>query len=177
MRLIKRSLRGRTFLLQFQEIMAEFGHEIPWLEPLHSLKFSTNATYFRDKLLRGLNCEEEEIVPFQLITSDESMEYVGGMLYFPKSPERFKDKANQCVEEVLSARGYCYTSCLQIRDVFQKKGYGSKLMKKALHVISADFGQVWGVVSDLKTARFYENLGAKIQSPLENKDRLWIVSW
>ena len=70
MQLISRSLRGRTFLIQFIEIMREFGAEIPWLEPLQNIAYATNAAYVRDRLLRAFSCHDpSEVTPYQFVTA------------------------------------------------------------------------------------------------------------
>src|SRR3989344_7969748 len=115
MQLISRSLRGRTFLIQFIEIMREFGAEIPWLEPLQNIAYATNAAYVRDRLLRAFSCHDpSEVTPYQFVTADESREYVGGILHFTKTPEVFIDRSNQEIAERLTQEDFHYISCLQV---------------------------------------------------------------
>jgi GNAT superfamily N-acetyltransferase len=178
MQLVTRSLRGRSFLLQFLEIMQEFGHEIPWLEPLRNIHYSTNATYFRDHVLKGLGCKEpEDIVPFQLVTTDPSREYLGGILHFPRTPDRFRDRRNQALLEQLTHERYSFFTCLQVRSVIRGHGYGNEIMRKALKAILAAHGKVLGVASNPDLLSWYASLGAKIRSPRENRDNLWIITW
>lgn len=177
MRLVKRSIRSRAFLLQHLQIMEEFGAEIPWLDPLKGIYFSTNSTYFRDQFLRRLGCEEEAIVPYQLVTSDRSREFVGGILYFPSSPEHFVDPANIEIQERLTAEHYRFISCLQVRNPFRGQGIGKLLFRRAMAAIFRKHGSVWGVVSNPALIRYYASLGARLQSPKDNKDRLWIITF
>jgi GNAT superfamily N-acetyltransferase len=177
MRLVERSIRSRAFLLQYLQIMEEFGEEIPWLQPLKPISFSTNPNYFRDQFLRRLGCEEEEIVPYQLVMSDVPREFVGGILYFPRSPEGFKDRNNQEILERIDSEGYRFISCLQVRDVFRGQGYGATIMQRALGAILEEHKKIWGVVSNPSLLPWYASMGAKVLSPAENKDELWVVSF
>lgn len=178
MQLTARSLKGRAFLLQFTQIMSEFGREIPWLEPLKTIAFSTNSTYFRDRFLCSLGCKEaEDVTPWQFVSSDESREYFGGILCFAHSPEKFRDRANQETLELLNHARYRFVSCLQVRDVLRGQGHGNELMKRALRAILARHEKVWGVASNFRLLPWYTSLGAKVHSPWVNRDNLWIVSW
>lgn len=176
MRLITRSLSGRAFLLQFLEIMAEFGGEIPWLEPLQPIRFSTNGTWFRDQLLRALRQEEERIVPLQFVTSDRPGDFVGGMLHFPVSPEQFRDRENREIQERLTHQGASFISCLQVRDVCRGQGHGRDLLERSLQVLLRSHGRVWGVVSKPSLVTWYASFGFRLCSPRENEDKLWILT-
>ncbi|MFA6042412.1 MAG: hypothetical protein WCV85_05390 [Patescibacteria group bacterium] len=171
------SLRSRAFVIQFFALMAEFGHEIPWLQPLQGLQYATNREHFRDQLLQRLCRHDEEIVPLQLLTPDRSRTFVGSILHFPRSPEVFQDPKNRQIAAALNEQGYQYISCLQIRDVHRQSGHGNVLMRRVLRSIRKEQGQVWGVVSQLPILAWYKNLGATVHSSFENQDNLWIVSW
>ncbi len=177
MKLVQRSLSGRSFLLQFFQIMEEFGDKIPWLENLKPISYSTNPNYFKDQFLRRLGCDEEEIIPFQFVSDDESREYIGGLLHFPKSPENFLDSSNIEISEELASKGYRYISCLQVRRDLQRHGHGSTASLMALMEIRKTHSEFWGIASKAKTRQYYESLGATTLSPLENKDGLWIMTW
>lgn len=177
MQLVHQGLRSRSFLLQFFAIMEEFGDEIPWLDGLRGLTWSTNATFFRDHILRRLGCEEEGIVPYQFVTPDQQREFVGGVVHFTRSPENFRDRRNIEVMERLVTEGYHYISCLQVRSPFRGVGVGDTLMRRALRSIQASHSRVWGVVSHPELIPWYVGLGATVQSPRDNRDKLWIISW
>lgn len=177
MRLVQRSITGRTFLVQFISVMQEFGREIPWLEPLEGLEFITNAVRFRDKLLLGLGVEEEEIISQQFLTSGRDREYFGGIIRFTRPIENFRDTRNLETQEKLTSSGFQYISCLQVRDIKRGQGYGSVLMKKALDTMKGEVGSVWGVTSRPELLPWYQRLGGQLLSPLENKDGLWLVAW
>ena len=178
MQLISRSLRGRTFLIQFIEIMREFGAEIPWLEPLQNVAYATNAVYVRDRLLRAFGCQDSsEVTPYQFVTSDESREYVGGIVHFAQTPEVFVDRENQGIAEHLAHEDFHYISCLQVRGVWRGQGQGSELMRRALAAILRTHPRVWGVASSFQLLPWYASFGGRIWSPRHNADNLWIVSW
>ena len=177
MLLVRQSLRGRAFLAQFFEVMAEFGHEIPWLQPLRGLQYSTNREYFRDQILHALSRDDEEVIPMQLVSPDPARVYVGGLIYFPHSPERFTDPCNRLIAGSLAEQNYHYVSCLQVRAGERAHGYGPQLFLRALKVIRASHGKFWGVISTLAHVRGYIGLGGRLESPLENNDNLWIISW
>lgn len=170
-------LRSRSFLLQHLEVMNEFGEIIPWLEPLKSITYSTNATHFRDRFLEHLGCNEEEIIPYQLTFSNNSREYIGGIWHFPNSPEKFKDKSNNETAEKLNHENYRYISCLQVREPLRKTGHGKQILTSVLNEILNTHGKVWAVVSNPELLPWYTSLGAKIESPTKNSDNLWIISW
>lgn len=178
MYLVKRDLAGRAFLLQFFQIMEEFGDEIPWLEPLKTIQFSTNGVYFRDQFIKLLRLrEEQDITAFQFITMERGREFIGGFVHFSRSPESFQDRKNSEICEVLNYQGYSFVSCLQIRDCYHGEGLGDLLMKKALPAIIGTHGRVWGVVSRPGLVRWYKSLGATVLSDPQNRDNLWIISW
>ncbi|MDO8183778.1 MAG: hypothetical protein Q7T49_02230 [bacterium] len=177
MQLIARSLTSRSFLIQFSEVMQEFGREIPWLEDLQTIRFWTNTAKFRSQLLKTCRCEDGEITPYQFIIPGEAREYAGGVIHFSRSPENFRDRANQGILERFEAEDYHFISCLQVRDVFRGQNYGRRMMARALKTVGTKYPNLWGVVSDHKLIQWYQQLGAKLISPLDNQDRLWIVSW
>ena len=177
MEVVQVDVRSRAFVLQFFEIMREFDSEIPWLHRLKGITYATNPTYFRDQLLLRLGCDEGEIVPYQLLDSAESKEFIGGLLHFPLSPERFQDKTNQAVLEQLAYEQYRYISCLQIRHGFRKYGYGNIVMRATLDSILEHYKKVWGVISDPQLLAWYVSLGGCMLSPWVNADKLWIIAW
>ena len=170
-------IRSRSFLLQHMEVMNEFGEIIPWLEPLKSVTYSTNATYFRDRFLEHLGCDEEEVIPYQLTFSDDSKDYIGGIWHFPKSPENFKDRRNHDIAEKLNNEKHRYISCLQVRGPLRGTGHGREIMTGVLNEILNTHGKVWAVISNPELLPWYTSLGAKTHSPKENDDKLWIISW
>ncbi|HEY4493128.1 MAG TPA: GNAT family N-acetyltransferase [Candidatus Paceibacterota bacterium] len=157
--------------------MKEFGKIIPWLAPLRSIAYSTNARYFRDTFLSEFNCDEEDIIPYQLTDNDPGEDFIGGIWHFPKSPEKFIDSRNCEVAERLAFERYRYISCLHVRDVRRGKGSGRLIMRSALDSILKNHGSVWGVVSERDLVPWYQTLGAEVLSARQNKDNLWIVSW
>lgn len=181
MRLVERGLRSRAFLIQFGQIMGEFGEEIPWLHPLKGIEYATNASWFRDRFLRTLQCSDDSLVtPFQFVASDASCEYFGGMMHFAQSPERFRSKENVEVSEFLVDSGFHYISCLQVRDVRRGFGYGCDLMRRAIRTIKHRYGCVWGVVSSQWILDWHLSLdlGARAySSPSTNREGLGILSW
>lgn len=178
MHLVKRRLAGRAFLLQFMELMREFGQVIPWLEPLRTVGYYTNGVYFRDSIMRSLDCREpDEVTPYQFVTSDVSREYIGGILHFARSPEVFVDCGNQALMEQLVAEGFQYITCLQVRNVLRGQGHGTAIMRRALKSILATHNKVWGAVSNPRLLPWYAHLGAHVRSGTHNEDKLWIVSW
>ncbi len=169
--------RGRRFPIQFFEIMREFGDTIPWLRGLNELKYATDGEYFHDELMRKTKQNGAPIVPYQLTDSDDAHTYLGGIIYFPKSPETLTDPHNLETAERLADEGASFISCLQVRDVKRGTGNGRVIMERALRAIRHKHGSVWGVVSDQRLINWYKSLGAEILSPPENKDQLWIVHW
>jgi hypothetical protein len=178
MLLVSQSLRSRAFLMQFIEVLQEFGGVIPWLDPLRSLRYITNTAHFRDKFLLSVCCKDEsEIKPLQLVSSDRSHEYVGGIIHLAHSPEIFTDSRNQGMSELLAHEGYQFMTCLQVRTDRRNRGHGFDLFSRALRTILENHEKVWGVVSDPKLLSWYSSLGGEIRSPLDNQDCLWILSW
>ena len=178
MQLVQSELTDRGFHIQFADVMREFGTVIPWLDPLRKVEFSTNPDYFRDKVLKGLRCRDEsDITPLQLVTSDERREYVGGIIRLAHSPEKFVDSRNQELFERFSTQGYQFISCLQIRKDLRGGRLGPALMRDACDLFLKVYGKFWGVVSDFRLIQYYISIGAHLDSPLDNADRLWIVSW
>ncbi len=177
MRLQPVSLRGRRFLIQFHELMTEFGGVIPWLDGLDELRFATNGAWFEDRLLRRLGQRNGFITPYQFVDGNEARTYVGGILFFGQSPEILRDPRNVEIAERITSEGTRFISCLQVREVRRSDGVGGTMMSRAVRAIQQEHGAVWGVVSDPRLLPWYASLGAKTPSPLDNKDRLWIVHW
>jgi len=177
MRLQSVGLRGRRFLVQFYEIMREFGRVIPWLDGVEDIRFATNGAYFRDGILRRTRQRDGDITPYQFVESDDGRTFIGGMLHFTHSPERLADARNREVAERLTAEGASFISCLQIRPSLRAAGVGTSMMRRALRAILVDKGAVWGVVSNPHMREWYRSLGARTPSPIENRDGLWIVHW
>ncbi|MFA4845967.1 MAG: GNAT family N-acetyltransferase [Patescibacteria group bacterium] len=177
MQLQQVSLRGRRFLIQFGEIIREFGGVIPWLDGIENLGYATNGVYFRDQLLRRLGQEEEGVTAYQFVLSGSGRKFLGGLLQFQRTPERFKDSRNNDSVSRLVYRGSTFISCLQVRPTHRGDGVGDELMRRTLKTLLREKGSVWGVVSDPRLLSWYKTLGARILSPLENQDGLWIVHW
>jgi GNAT superfamily N-acetyltransferase len=155
----------------------EFGQIIPWLEGLDDLRFVTNGETFRGKLLRQTGQEDGLITPYQFLDSANDQVFAGGVLHFAVSPERLTDPCHIAAVEKLTALGYSFISCLQVRAPFRCRGVGRQMTSRALQAIVREKGPVWGVISDARLIRFYRSLGAYIPSPVQNKDGLWIASF
>jgi hypothetical protein len=74
------SLRGRRFLIQFNQIFSEFGAVIPWLDGMDEMKFATNGEWFRDDLLRRLGQRGGNVTPYHFVDNDTAGTFVGGIL-------------------------------------------------------------------------------------------------
>jgi len=177
MRLQAVSLQGRRFAIQFGAITTQFGHVIPWLDGTQNLALATNGAYFRDEFLRHLHLDEGEITPYQFVLGDRSREFIGGVVAFARSPERFTDRRNLAIVEEIVASRSGFISYLQVLPSKQGGGNGDALMQRAIPIILGDRGSVWGVVSNPRLLPWYRSLGATTQSPVENRDNLWIVRW
>lgn len=177
MRLQPVSLRGRRFLIQFGEMMAEFGNVIPWLDGMNELRFATNGEWFRDELLRRLGQRDGNVTPYQFVDNGNTGTFVGGILRFDRSPERLLDSRNAEIAELLAANDASFISCLQVRGMRRDVRVGTDMMTRAVAAIRSTHGSAWGVVSDRRLLPWYASLGASTPSPIENKDGLWIVSW
>ena len=177
MRLQPVGLRGRKFMIQFHEIMSEFGRTIPWLDGMNELRFATNAKWFEETLLRRLGQREGNITPYQFVDTDNARTYIGGILHFTQNPEQLQDCRNKEIMHFLTSQGASFISCLQVRRERRMVGVGNLMMSRALRAIQVEHGAVWGVVSNSRLLPWYISLGAQTPSPLENKDRLWIVHW
>ena len=171
------SLRGRRFLIQFYEVMREFGGEIPWLDGMNEMRFATNGAWFCEELQRRLGQREGTITPYQFVDEDDAGTFVGGILHFDHHPENLRDARNGEAVEHLMADGASYISCLQVRDPRRSAGVGTQMMQRAIDSILDRHGAVWGVVSDPQLIQWYRALGAELLSPLDNKDGFWIVNW
>jgi GNAT superfamily N-acetyltransferase len=160
--------------------MTEFGDEIPWLAPLKPIAHATNPTYFREQLLRRLGCgASDEIDAFQLVTSHRSHEFVGGVLHFTHSPERFETDENRRIMNRLVSDGHSYLSCVQVRDAHRGQGHGRDLFRRALGTVLDKYDKAWAVVSDREMLRWYLSLGlgTRLHTSRDNAERLWIISW
>jgi len=177
MRLETVGLTGRRFMIQFSEILREFGDEIPWLHGTRDLRFATNGRVFRDVFLRETEQFGGIVTPYQFVDNDAFGTLVGGVLHFDRSPEHFVDSRNIAIMETLMASGSNYLSCLQVRPYFQNRGIGQQMARRAAEVILRDRGCFWGVISHFELLPFYLNIGARLHSPRENQDNLWIISW
>ena len=178
MRLEQVDLRSRSFLLQFFEVMSEFGNIIPWLEYLKTIKYSTNAEYFRDQVLKLLRCQDEhDILPYQLIGNKPERDFFGSIIHFKKSPERFRDFKNIEIMEGLEQQGYDYITCLQIRGQYRRQGWASVLLNGVMKKIIDQRQSVWAVLSDYNKDLYPYLSGATLRSPENNLDKLWIITW
>lgn len=170
-------LRGRRFVIQFAETMAEFGGVIPWLDGLNELRFATNGAWFADELQRRLGQRDSIITPYQFTDAKEGRTYIGGILHFSRSPEVFRDARNAQIAEQLNAEGASFISCLHMRQSLRAAGIGGVMMPRAIAAIRLQHAMFWGVVSDRRILPWYASLGALTPSPIENRDQLWIVLW
>lgn len=178
MRLQPSTLTSRNFLIQLSEIEKEFGQEIPWFKGLHDLRYITNKNVFAEKVkeLTG-SAERDTIKPYLLVTNGKEREYIGGVLHFSQSPEKFLDSNNQVIQNQLESSGHSYVTCLQLREVFRNKLYGTELTSKALSTILQSYPRVWAVVSHPELLHWYQYFGAEIQNTIENEDRLVIITF
>jgi len=177
MRLQSPSLRGRRFLIQYYQIMEEFGRVIPWLAGLDDLKYATEGNWFRDELARQTGNRPEGVTAYQLVDEDPAKMFIGGLLHFEEMPELFRDQRHHQLAEQLKANGSSFVSCLQIRSALKQLGMGNELMQRAIKVILRDQGPFWGVASNPQLLPWYRSLGAQTPSPEHNRDNLWIVRW
>lgn len=151
--------------------MQEFGTTIPWLRTLPpTIEEGLNPA----DILNKLGLSEDEFAAYQLRENDE---YIGGIILFSRSPERFIDPKNASEAERLASSRSGFITCLQISPEKRKQGYGSMLMRQAVPTILEEYGSVWGVISNPSLIPWYRSLGGKILSLGENHDKLWIVSW
>jgi len=166
------SLRGRRFLIQFSEIMHEFGREIPWLDGMDEMRFATNGEWFLNELLRRLGQRNGIITPYQFVDGDKARSYVGGMLFFGQSPEVLRDPRNKRLAERLASDNAHFISCLQVRETRRGVGIMATMMPRAIRAIQAEHSAVWGVVSNPRLLPRYASLGAQTPSPIDNEDGL-----
>lgn len=177
MRLQPVSLRGRRFLIQYLEVMREFSKVIPWLDGMDELRFATDTEWFIAELMRRTHQKSGPITPYQFVAEEDGSPFIGGILKFSDAPENFRDPHHCEIAERLASEGSKFISCLQVREPRRGISVGKAMMQRAIHAIQSKHGSVWGVVSNPDLIKWYISLGAKLQSPLENEDRLWIVSW
>ncbi len=167
-------MTDRTFLLQMFAILREFGQEIPWLSSCEDAIWYTQQEAFRDRILWGLGMGSEQIHPLTLLDKDH--QYLGGILHFTNSPERFRDPKSVATQRRLENQGYSYLTCLQIRDRFQGRGLGRNLMLQTLSTIHQLHPKVWAVVSHNELVQWYISLGFTIEQTPDTKDGLWVIS-
>ena len=166
---------SREFLIQFEQIMREFGGVIPWLDDLDDLRYATNRVWFTGELSRRLGQRNGSVIPHQFVEENEAETYIGGFLLFGQSPENLRDRRNGKIAERLALEGARFISCLQVREPKRGIGVGKKMMARAIDVIREKSGGVWGVVSNPDLVSWYEALGGTILSPRNNDDNLWII--
>lgn len=164
----------RTFLIQMFAILQEFGGQIPWLEPCEDALWYVHQETFLGRILSGLGVKSEHISPFALL--DQENQYLGGILHFGVSPEKFRDPKSITTQERLESEGYSYLTCLQIRDKFQGRGLGRTVMLEVLSLIHQQHSKVWAVVSDNQLVHWYTSLGFKVEQTADTRDGLWIIS-
>ncbi len=178
MLLTRPSLKGRSFVIQFHEIIQEFGTCIPWLDPVRRLGFTTNGDCFRDQLLMAFGCDDEsDIVPLQFVTSNRAREHVGGIMLFRQSPEQFADRTNIEASEVLRASGFPFLSCFQVRGELRNRGHGPDLAKRVFATLLKSHGKMQWVVTNPRMLQWYLAMGATLHSPLVNQDGCWLMSY
>lgn len=177
MQLVPVGLRGRRFLIQYYAILAEFGKEIPWLDGMDDLRFATNGEWFRAELMQRTQQLDAPITPYQFVDADAPRSFLGGILHFPRSPERLRDHRNITLAKQLEADGSSFISCLQVQNPVRGRGIGNTMMKRALGTLLRTKGPVWGVVSNPRLLPWYRSIGGHTPSPANNRDRLWIVHW
>ena len=168
------TLRSREFLIQMFAILQEFGAEIPWLQPCKDSMWYTNKNRFRDEILRSLGSEENQIHSFGILDNDT--QYIGGILHFTVSPERFQDSKSIDTQRRLEAEGFSYLTCLQIRDKFQRRRIGSKVMLETFSTLQKTYPKIWAVVSHSELLPWYISLGFKVEQTTDTRDNLWIIS-
>jgi hypothetical protein len=77
MNLLNPDIQDRSFLIQFQDIISEFGEEIPRLKKIKDLKYTTDTEIFQEEMLDLLGLEHtEKIMPYILTTDDKRKEYI-----------------------------------------------------------------------------------------------------
>lgn len=178
MELIQRSLSSRVFLLQFLQIMSEFGNEIPWLSALQNLEWASNPRYFEEFLLTHFNCDNSSaIIPYQFISSDRSKEYYGGIIYFEKTPETFIDPMNIRILEQLENQHYWFGSCLQVRALHRSQKHGPNIMKRTTALMRDRLNPFWGVLSNPRTLTWHLKSGARLLNSMPNKDNLYLITY
>jgi len=176
MNIVSVDLSDRSFLIQFWEIVQEFGEEIPWLEKISTARYVAGADRFRDRILQGLRLPDESMIePLQIMSS--GAEYLGGILRFSESPENFTDPFNRSIHHNLSEQGLPFLSCLQIRKDQRDHRYGPTLLNWIVEDTLSKHGNFWAVTSEMRLIHWYESSGATIMSPLVNEDDLWILVW
>lgn len=176
MLLVKQNTRGRAFLFQFEQIMYEFGSVIPWLFGADSLHFVTNSCYFNEKLHQVIGCPLGSIVPYQLLTSGRERLFVGSILRFTTSPERFTDPMCIEMQRIFDGAGAVYISCLQVRNVKRGLNHGTEILLRSVRRLLQEWPQVWGVCEP-SMVPWYMSLGATIHHKGDNSDNLAIISW
>jgi hypothetical protein len=176
MLLKKQIISSRAFLLQFMQIMQEFGGIIPWLKELENVCFYTNVKYFTRELSRTLGFSKEMIIPYQFLTSGSEREFFGGLLHFTKSPEKFKDKKLAKIKFELELKGASYLTCLHVRDIKRGQKTGTEIMRRIVFRILEAHPCIWGVC-ERDLVEWYVSLGASILNNGDNYDGLAVISW
>ena len=70
-------VKDRDFLIQFGDIVSEFGNEIPRLKKIANLKYITNTAIFEKKIFNTLGLNSSEIIkPYMITTDDKKAEYI-----------------------------------------------------------------------------------------------------
>lgn len=176
MLLKKQAVSGRAFLLQFIQIMQEFGVIIPWLKKLKDLPFYTNSAYFEKELYRILDIPEGRIVPYQFLTSGIEKEFFGGCLHFSVSPEKFKDKQLANLQCKLELQGSSFLSCLYVRDIKRGQKIGTEIMQRVIKSILDVYPNIWGVC-ERELIDWYVSLGAIVLNNGDNSEKLALINW
>ena len=168
-------LKDRSFLIQFGDIVSEFGHEIPRLKKIINLKYVTDKNVFEKEIFNLLGLEStEKIKPYILTTDDKREEYIWWILYFSKSPEKFEDPNNELIRKQLESEKYAYITCLQIRDNLRQNNYGTQILSKSGKDILEEFHNVRWVFSKQQLIQYYKYFGMEIVNNAQNKDGLFI---
>ncbi|MDB5260659.1 MAG: hypothetical protein JWN37_890 [Candidatus Nomurabacteria bacterium] len=176
MLLLKKDVSGRAFLLQFIQLMNEFGPVIPWLKPLNHLSFCTNGRHFEREIYRTIGCDPGTILPYQFLTSGMDREFFGGVLHFEQSPERFTDPDLKYMQSTLEATGASYITCLHVRNVKRGEGWGAEIVRRSVRKVLEVHPVLWGVCEPELSA-WYEKLGASVLNAGDNSEHLAVISW
>lgn len=174
--LVKQEISGRALLLQFQQIMIEFGSIIPWLQNVDLLHFVTSGQYFKRRLYEMIGCAQGSIAPYQLISSDAERNYIGGILHFTSNPESFLDPVLNKLMKELVLGGASYITCLQVREVKRGCGHGNDILLRSIKRILKKWTVVWAVCEP-NMVYWYKSFGATVLNEGKNDDNLAIIAW